>query len=216
MSNIVPPHNQHVVSIELATLRPTQITVGFSEVAIKRKQWGALKRKERAALLASHWFPSVLGPDGGYYVVDHHHLGLALLQEGVKRGFALVLRDLSYLAAARFWEVMEFYQWAHPYDTKGKRRSFADLPASLSDLQDDPYRSLAGLVRSAGGFAKDTTPFAEFLWASYFRERLDKRELATDLQSSIARGVAMARIADARYLPGWSGVARTTEIADTE
>jgi hypothetical protein len=28
-------------------------------------------------------------------------------------------------------------------------------------LQDDPFRSLAGELRRAGGFAKDTTPYSE-------------------------------------------------------
>lgn len=30
-----------------------------------------------------------------------------------------------------------------------------------TDLQDDPYRSLAALVRKAGGFQKSSKPFAE-------------------------------------------------------
>jgi hypothetical protein len=48
----------------------------------------------RAATLNQHWFPSVSGPEGKYYVVDHHHFGLALLQEDVKNVWLLVLKDL--------------------------------------------------------------------------------------------------------------------------
>lgn len=37
------------------------------------------------------------------------------------------------------------------------------LPASLADLPDDPFRSLAALVRKAGGYAKTRTPYSEFM-----------------------------------------------------
>jgi hypothetical protein len=43
-----------------------------------------------------------------------------------------------------------------------------DLPKTVAGLIDDPFRSLAGELRRAGGFAKDTTPFSEFLWADFF------------------------------------------------
>jgi hypothetical protein len=51
----------------------------------------------------------------------------------------------------------------HPFDDKGRRRHYKDIPKSVRDLVDDPFRSLAGELRRAGGFAKDTTPFSEFL-----------------------------------------------------
>jgi hypothetical protein len=37
------------------------------------------------------------------------------------------------------------------------------MPKKLTKLQNDAYRSLAGLVRLAGGYAKDEAPFSEFL-----------------------------------------------------
>jgi len=44
----------------------------------------------------------------------------------------------------------------------------------MADLADDPYRSVAGELRRQGGFAKDTTPFSEFLWADFLRRRIDR------------------------------------------
>ena len=41
----------------------------------------------------------------------------------------------------------------------------------MKDLVDDPFRSLAGELRRVGGYAKDTTPFSEFLWADFLRRR---------------------------------------------
>jgi hypothetical protein len=34
-----------------------------------------------------------------------------------------------------------------------------DIPTAFEKLRDDPYRSLAGEVRDAGGFAKSDAPF---------------------------------------------------------
>jgi hypothetical protein len=36
-------------------------------------------------------------------------------------------------------------------------------------MRDDPYRSLAALVRKSGGYEKSTRPFSEFVWANHFR-----------------------------------------------
>ena len=59
---------------------------------------------------------------------------------------------------------MDNKRWVYPYDSKCERQRFKDIPKSVEDLKDDPFRSLAGELRRAGAFAKDTTPFSEFLW----------------------------------------------------
>ena len=58
--------NEHhpLIEVDLAKLKPTQITAGFAEVAQKRAEWGRLAKKARRDLLKSHWFPAVLGPRG--------------------------------------------------------------------------------------------------------------------------------------------------------
>ena len=52
---------------------------------------------------------------------------------------------------------------------------YKDIPKSVTDLVDDPFRSLAGELRRAGGFAKDTTPFSEFIWADFLRRRMKRK-----------------------------------------
>ncbi|NMM38359.1 MAG: chromosome partitioning protein ParB [Glaciimonas sp.] len=194
------------VNAHLNQLHPTQITVGKAEVALKRKEWSELGKKARSSALADHWFPSIMGPEGRHYIVDHHHFGLALLEEEVKTVSLMVLKDLSWLLPANFWHVMDHHQWVHPYDADGRRRDFDTVPKHLTQLQDDPYRSLAGELRRAGGFSKDVTPFSEFLWADFFRSRIDSERLAQDFTKSLAKAMKLARSQEARYLPGWSGV----------
>jgi hypothetical protein len=93
----------------------------------------------------------------------------------------------------------------HPFDADGRRRPYGNIPKSVSDLLDDPFRSLAGELRRAGGFAKDTTPFSEFLWADFLRRRIKRKLVEDDFSHAIERALQLARSADAGYLPGWCG-----------
>jgi hypothetical protein len=102
-------------------------------------------------------------------LIDHHHLARALYEEGLKSVFITVVADLSRLTADHFWNMMDFHGWAHPYDGEGRRRPFSELPTTVKTMEDDPDRSLAGELRNIGGFAKDSTPFSEFLSADFLR-----------------------------------------------
>jgi hypothetical protein len=192
-------------TIAIEDLRPTQITVGLREVAEKRRAWADRSDKGASKFLGSHMIPTVLGPKERHYVLDHHHLALALHQAGQKEVLVTVLVDLSALSKASFWTYLDNRAWCHPYDAAGHRRDFADIPARISDLADDPYRSLAGELRRAGGFAKDTTPFSEFLWADFLRTRVKAKQIKDRFSAAIERAMALAKSAEAGYLPGWCG-----------
>src|SRR5262244_797806 len=80
------------VSIE--SLRPTQITVGMREVEEKRKRLRKQKPQKIGSFIGRHMIPGVLGPKGRHYVIDHHHLSLALHKEGVEKVLVTVVADL--------------------------------------------------------------------------------------------------------------------------
>ena len=69
-------------------------------------------------------------------------------------------------------------------------------------MGDDPYRSLAGDVQRKGGFAKDTAPYSEFLWANYFREKVPRAMLTKDSGRATKGAIKLAHSQYARYLPG--------------
>ena len=198
-------HGEHVAEDALTELRPTQMTVGYAEVLLKRQQWRALDKSGRREFLAAHPLPAVLGPKLRHYVVDHHHLGRALLEEGVVGVRLVVWADLSALAKDEFWVVMDHRQWLHPYDARGRRRPFTDIPKALAALVDDPYRSLAAAVRMDGGFPKDQTPFAEFLWADFFRRRVSAELLRDAPDAALDAALRFVHDKAAMHLPGWSG-----------
>ncbi|MGY8661081.1 ParB-like protein [Bradyrhizobium sp. UFLA05-109] len=193
--------------VPILSLRPTQMTVGMREVKEKRKRWREQDKEKQADTLGRHMIPVVYGPDQRYYVIDHHHLARALHDEGVKDVLVTIVGDLRMVEREAFWGVMDNKRWVYPYDAKGERRHFKDLPKSVADLKDDPFRSLAGELRRMGGFAKDTTPFSEFLWADYLRRKLSRKAVDANFDKALEKALSAAKIKDAIYLPGWCGPA---------
>jgi hypothetical protein len=187
----------------IADLRPTQITVGMREVATKRQSWRQEHGNDAAQFLGRHMIPVVLGPKNRPYVIDHHHLALALHQEKVQNVLVTVVSDLSHLSKDAFWVVLDNRGWMHPFDDKGVRRPYSAIPNAIRDLTDDPFRSLAGALREAGGFAKEVTPFSEFLWADFMRRRIKRSVVENDFDRALKFALRAAKSPDARYLPGW-------------
>ena len=196
-----------LTTITIAELHPTQITVGMREVLIKRKRWRETAAKKGAEFLGKHLIPVVLGPKRRHYIIDHHHLARALHDEGVRKIAVTVVIDLSQLDRDEFWIFMDNRNLMHPFDAKGRRQSYRDIPKSVSDLVDDPYRSLSGELRRSGGFAKDTTLFSEFLWAAFLRRRIKRSMVEQDFDRAVAEALQLAKSRDAEYLPGWCGPA---------
>jgi hypothetical protein len=194
-----------LTTVAITELRPTQITVGMREVEAKRKRWKEIAGKKGGKFLGNHMIPVVLGPKHRHYIVDHHHLARALHDEGVKNVAVTAIANLSALDSDAFWTVMDNRNWMHPFDADGVRRRYEDIPRSVTGLVDDPFRSLAGELRRAGGFAKDTTPFSEFLWADFLRRRLKRKTVERDFDHAVEQALQLAKSVAANYLPGWCG-----------
>ena len=190
--------------VAILDLRPTQMTVGMHEVKTKRKRWREQGIKKGAEFLGKHMIPVIHGPKDRYYIIDHHHLVRALHDEGVKHVAVTVIANLSKLDMDTFWYVMDHHNWTNPF-AQDRRRPYSDLPKSIDKLVDDPFRSLAGELRRAGGFAKDTTPFSEFLWANFLRKRMRRKAVEADFAHAIEKALQLAKSVDANYLPGWCG-----------
>lgn len=189
----------------ILSLRPTQMTLGMAEVHRKRAGWSKKASEDLGKFLAAHMVPVITGLDGEPYLIDHHHLARALYEEGVKSVFVTVVADLSRLPVEHFWNMMSFHSWVHPYDSKGRRCPYSELPKTIKTMQDDPYRSLAGELRNLGGFAKDSSPFTEFLWADFLRPRIKAKAIKADFAGALTKAMTLAKTGEADYLPGWCG-----------
>ncbi len=196
------------ILVPIETLRPTQAAVGMRAVAAKREkvERRAGRTKEIVRFLEKRPIPAVLGPGDDYYIIDHHHLSLALLQSEVTEAFVRVIDDLSWLPPAQFWKKMAAGGRLHPFDHLGQRIAPSALPATVKDLKRDPHRDLAWSVREAGGFIKTSAPYSEFRWAQFFRNRIPRTSVLRDFEYAHDRGMMLARSRAAARLPGFNGI----------
>lgn len=191
--------------ILIADLRPTQITVGMREVEIKRREWRALAPAKADAFLGRHMIPVIHGPKDRLYAIDHHHLARALHEEGVTHVLVSTVADLRRLDKDDFFVFLDKRGWLHPFDADGHRQGYDALPKGVGQLADDPYRSLAGELRTSGGFAKDATPFSEFLWADALRRRIKKKLVTDEFDKALGEALIFAHSLESDFLPGWCG-----------
>jgi hypothetical protein len=198
-------HNPSLQPVEIVDLRPTQISLGMREVQQRREQWRERSGKDLEAFLSKHVVPTVMGPKKRHYLLDHHHLIRAMIDEEVKTVMVSVTADLSELTNYSFWVVLDNRSLCHPYDGEGRRRDFDAIPKSIAKMEDDPFRSLAAELHRAGGFAKDPTPFSEFQWADFLRNRIKPQKLREDFAEALTQALALAKGRNAKYLPGWCG-----------
>jgi hypothetical protein len=149
--------------------------------------------------------PAILGPKKRPYLIDHHHLVRALHEEGIDHVLIQIVADLSGLSKKLFWTFMDNRNWLHPFDAEGKRCPNDDIPRTIAKMPDDPYRSLAGELRRAGGYGKDNTPYSEFLWADFLRHRISLKLVEHEFQKAVIAALDLAHEPTAAYLPGWCG-----------
>jgi hypothetical protein len=91
-----------------------------------------------------------------------------------------VIGDMSNHTDKRsFWNAMVQKNWAYPYDEYGRRIDIVqNVPTNVTQLKNDPYRSLSYVAAGYGAFAKDAgIPFVDFVWSNYYRNVTDLNEL---------------------------------------
>jgi len=92
--------------------------------------------------------PVVIGPGGIFYITDHHHLARALYDMREATTYCIIVNNLSDAELDDFWKQMEDNNEVYLKDQNGNVLTPQDLPTSVKDLGDDPFRSLAGAVRA--------------------------------------------------------------------
>ena len=95
--------------------------------------------------------------------------------------------DWSSLEPKAFWRMMEQNGYCWPIDADGNRRPYAAIPASIGDLTDNVWRTLARRVRGEA-FEDLDTPFQEFMWGDYFRKKHVRQNPRTSNYPLISAG----------------------------
>lgn len=210
-------------STRIELMRPTQAAVGFLEVELKARELAGLASQDGMLMsyLEQRPIPAVKGPDGRMYLTDKHHMGLALsrLASEWDHGdfgagfnpyrfcFFTIERDFSdekTWSLTTFLRHLESMGLCHPFDGEGRRAR--RLPESLMGLDDDPFRSLAGLARKFGAFDKIKMPYLEFKWADFLRARMDESRVALPtLPWAVEEALRHSKSKEAGGLPGFRG-----------
>ena len=196
-------------STKILDLKPMQIPVGMFEVDDKTKLLKDMKDKKADEWLRKKSAPVVTDYKGRKRPVDHHHEARAAWEAGrtevyTHHYFDDKLHDLiKGLTKEQFYAVTRAMGLYYDRDEKGVERDPSDLPADTRGHTDDPYRSLAGSVRDAGGYDKTSEPFAEFQWANYFRSRVKVSPKRADFEKSVAEAMKLAHDPAAKGLPGY-------------
>jgi hypothetical protein len=188
------------------SLKPTQFSIGIIEVEFKVLEMQKLSPKKLQKLVDSKPIPVVISPWGQLCITDHHHFLFACWHANVKKVRIEVVQDWSKLKLSyhQFWKKMQKRQLAYLYDQFGEGpRSPLYLPMDIRGVADDPYRSLAWMIRKEGGFENSDTNFAEFKWANFFRERRMLESHGRDgLQQAIKKGLRLLKRKNVLNLPG--------------
>lgn len=195
------------MKVPIEDLHPTQICVGFQQVECKAKKMSEMKDSKLIAYLKDHPVPAILGYDKKMFIIDHHHLCLAADNLGIEKVYVDIIKDWSHLSYKDFWAKMSDEKYIWLYDENGNTIKLEEfplmLPPSVRGLKDDPYRSLAGIVRKMEAFSKDYAPFAEFHWANFFRQRQLLKGVHDIPVQVIEAAISLCKSPVAANLPGF-------------
>ena len=170
--------------------------------ANKMQKWSAAKLD---AYMRGKVAPVVVGPGNLVYLLDHHHLARVLADTKLSPTlYAVVKGSHAHLAALDFWKLMTEQQWVFLLDEAGHElKDPSQLPTAIRDMRDDPYRSLAWMVREQGGYNLSGAFFAEFQWANYFRHRIPFETTPAGYGQATAAALKISHDPAAKDLPGF-------------
>ncbi len=185
-------------------IRPTQAVLGYLEVERKQEKIEDFGSRERNEYFQRNPVSVVIGPNGRVYAIDGHHFLRAVVEaRGASEDvYVRVVANYSRFSKPVFWARMIERGFVYLFDENGEPIAVEDLPKDIRDLKDDPFRSLAGAVRAAGGFIKSQIPFSEFVWANFFRTRLKFKNSRHGLERVLPEAMDLAFNAETANLPG--------------
>ena len=158
-----------VCACRLADLHPTQLAIGRLHVQeLEQEGFDALAK--HVAKPGEH-ARVVFGPAGALYIVDGHHHAAAMLDlQPAGSTVCEIAGDPAAVSADPevFWSGMDQRRFAWLKGNDGSEHPGVFPPASLAELPDDPFRSVAGwLERDCN--VRLTGDYAEFRLAGVLR-----------------------------------------------
>lgn len=193
--------------IRILDLKPTQFAIGMREVDDKVKQFRRMKKSDIKKEAKKNPACVVISPNGEHFLIDGHHRTLAMWLMGFRKVPYIVKKDFRKSATSykEFWRMMNVQKWSHLHDQFGMGpHDPLYLPKDIRAVSDDPYRSLAWMVRDQGGFKKSKHWFTDYEWANYFRKKhLLREQFDLDYAKACKKALRIAQSPAAKKLPGY-------------
>lgn len=205
-----PATDQPLLEVALRDLQPTQLCVGLAEVRSRQRDFSTETGLQRREYLGSKPVPLVRSRAGELWMVDRHHRLRALIElEPNARAYGYIVLEVDTADRAAVLEALRQRGWLYLFDGRGLGPlPAAALPASLTDLQDDPYRSLVWKLKKEGVIQPaPLIPFHEFRWGAWLRRRALPPFSSDRLEPALPAARALARSRAASHLAGWGGQA---------
>ncbi|MEB3322451.1 MAG: ParB-like protein [Synechococcaceae cyanobacterium] len=204
-----PPRPGHdLLAVPVAVLRPTQLCVGLAEVRSRQADFRSESPDERRRYLRQKPVPLVRSGRGQLWMVDRHHRLRALLEmDPAAEAFGYVALELSAAEPAEVLDTLAGRGWLYLHDRRGHGPFPPSvLPDRLTELQDDPYRSLVWKLKREGLIApQPLIPFHEFRWGAWLRSRSLPPFSSERLEPALPAARALVRSRAAAHLAGWHG-----------
>lgn len=194
-------------SVKILDMKPTQMALGMEEVFAKVKDLSKLSKTHLRKEIKKQPISVVLAPNKEIYIIDGHHRVFAYWLMGITSApIKIEHRFGKTVSFKHFWKEMLHNHWAHPFDISGEGPCDPlYLAQDIRGVGNDPYRSLAWLVRSHGGYKKTDQTFADFKWAQFFRrKKVLTANFEMNLLKYLHKSIELAHSSNAKFLPGYS------------
>ena len=209
-----PEKSSELLEVSVRTLRPTQWCVGMAEVWARQSDFASETRSERLEYLRGKPVPLVRSSSGELWMVDRHHRLRALLEidpHVATPGYLIADQDQVGNGLDAVLAFLQRQGWLYLYDGRGcGPREAADLPSTLLDLEDDPYRSLVWKLKKEGLIKPQAQiPYHEFRWGAWLRSRPLPPFSSRRLEPALTPARRLVCSQAASRMAGWMGNKRS-------
>jgi hypothetical protein len=182
--------------------------IGMAEIRSRQLDFSEESQEERRRYLRSKPVPLVRNGAGDLWMVDRHHRLRALLElDSRVTTYGYVIAEVESHDRSDVLRELQRRGWLYLHDGRGKGPCPPEqLPSSLLDLEDDPYRSLVWKLKKEGVLRpQPLIPYHEFRWGAWLRSRPLPPFHSGFLDPALPAARRLARSAAASHLAGWKG-----------
>lgn len=203
-----PDSAQALLEIPLRSLRPTQLCIGLAEIRGRINDFAKDSLEQRRQYLQTKPVPLVRNPMGDLWMVDRHHRLRGLMEiDPEATAFGYIVHELNTASRSESLAQLQSKGWLYLHDGRGLGPHHpGELPDTLLELQDDPYRSLVWKLKKEKVIRPaPLIPFHEFRWGAWLRSRNLPPFHSLNLEPALPVARALARSRAAAHLAGWIG-----------